>query len=368
MIDRHRRAHRQASTKVLVVVIDGVPATLVDPAVTPALCRFGGELGHRPGIGTGCLLAAPLPTLATLMTGRATFDHGVLASAAWDGTRFMPVCRPPLPAPTLFDACSVSGRYTVAVFGDAGLVGVTGALQATTSWPFGTCQPTNVATSADGRAGDHVVVEQFDAAIGAELPDFALVEFHGPDAAGTAHGPHSDAALVACRAMDTAFGALIDRYRPHWSSAVIIVVTSRGVEAVRCPEPVDLQAVFDRAGEPWVVHAEGNGALAAWAGPPCTGHRSPLHIPGVEGDVAVSADLRLLWALPGHWFGRAGDTPPGGAHGGPRSAHQVVLVGGGHTLADQLAAWVERRPLPPTCFAPTIASYLSVPWPPLAAA
>jgi hypothetical protein len=346
------------------VVLDGLSPRHANPSIMPNLCRLAKGTGSRPSLGLASLLAVTSPAMASFVTGEAPFEHGVLTDAPvdlgdgsghawpwpmWRGRR------------TVFEACRAAGRRTLAVLASPALIAVSGADRADLHWPFDRYPPGGIALDARGHATDAVVVAQFlEATSEADLPEMALVHLKGPDTAGHVCGPDSPDAFVAYRRTDHALAELMAVYRPVWDRTVVVAVSDHGQENVLVPEPVDLQPVLDREGLPWTVHAEGSGALAVWTGEGRSDSLAFTRLAGVEGDIAWSPSVRLLWAGLGRYFGRVGDPVPAGVHGGPRSVGQVVVVGGGHPAARAMAAVIERSPVPATAWASAIAGWLGL--------
>ncbi len=349
---------------VVFVVMHGLSPRCATSSVTPGLHALVEEVpGGRIGLSVASLLASTSPAHATFATGRLPVEHGILAEATWRHGRFVPsACVTPT-GDTLFDACATAGLPSVGVVARPGLVPLVGAARADRFWPFDRRCPDHVRVGSDGAVGAEVVVAQLDEALASVgcLPAFTLVQLPGPGALAGRFGPASAEAIEAHRCADAALAAIAARFRRAWASTLLVVVGDHGYEPVLVPEPVDLIGEVGRRAPHWRIHVQGSGAMAVFDGP--DGHVPPpfdfTGIPGVEGDVAVTAGHHLLWASLGRYFGSGGEVALG-THGGPRSAGTVAAIGGGHPAAPALARVISDGPVRASAWAPTIAEVLGV--------
>ena len=335
---------------VVFVVIDALPNQWVGPEWIPNLWALASAGGWNPDGGQAILSTSTYPNHATFVTGTDGTGHGIFSNRVWDGERFVDSSRVGPKGETLFSAAAAVCVSTAVVVGDHKLIGVMGAAAADRHWP------------PDGRradvdldefryAADSSVIDAVDEidVLGAE---FAFVHFNEPDTACHRHGPDAPETGERVRSTDAALGRLVERLRAQWQETVVIVVSDHDQELVTA-HGVDLAAALTERGLPGVVEAEGTAAIVL-DGP---GPDELRQLEVVEGCAALDDRHCLVWGGPGVVFGLWLDELHG-AHGSPRCATQVAVVGGGHPRTGELADAVAARRPSATDWAPTIAGLL----------
>lgn len=337
-------------TRVLFLVLDGMPVRHVTRRLTPVLCGLAAAGGRAPAGGCAVAPSMTYPNHATFATGVGPAEHGIHGNTVLTPGGPRPAHEVGLRLPTIFDACRAAGRHTAAVLGDHHLVPVMGATGAETHWPPDGVLPAGTPVDVLGYATDDAVLEPLGAAVEAE-PDLLVAHLNAPDTAGHVFGPDSPEAAAQYRATDAVLGRVLGLLAPRWDEWLVIVVSDHDQETVTVPEPVDLAAVL-----PGPVSAEGGAALV----------RGPLDgidaVAGVAGHRPLGPDLTLVWPAPGRWMG-SGRLPIKGVHGGPRQSAQVAVCGGGHPAADRLGSRLRARRPEATQWAGLVADALGVRFP-----
>ena len=328
-----------AASRVVLVVVDGLPWRHVGADVTPQLHRMRDEWGGAAG--RGVLVAATYPNHATFVTGTQPAAHGVLANHVLRDGSVVAASSVGPATPTLFDALRAAGRHSAAVYGDQELVGVTGARAAAEHWPPDGARTELTRVDPFGYAADDLVAEHACAAWdrGAEL---LVVQLNASDSAGHLHGPDSPLAHEVYRAADVALAVIADHIA---GSGMLIAVSDHDQVQVTPQQPI---AFPDRPGV--TVIDEGTAALVLGD----VGAGDWLDdVDGVAGRVPVDGGF-LVWSN-GRGFD---DVAPyfHGAHGAPDTLTQVAVVAG----HDALAAAVRAGEPQGADWAPTIADLLGV--------
>lgn len=336
--------------RVVFVVIDALPNLWVGPESTPNLWALASDGGWQPAGGRAVLSTATYPNHATFATGLAPADHGILVNRVWDGETFVDAATVGPRGDTIFLAARRAGLETAAVVGDHHLIGVMGAATADRHWPPGGRRP-DADLDEFRYARDSAVLDAIDAT---RLVDASLsvVHFNEPDTACHLHGPDAPETGERVRSTDTAFGELVERLGPGWDDTVVMVVSDHDQELV-VDHGLDVQAQLDRKGLPGIVETEGTAALLLDGPPPDV----LLTLDGIEGTQVLDRRTTLLWGGPGQVFGPWLDELRG-AHGSPRCATQVAVVGGGHPSVPALSAAVAAARPDATWWAPTIGRLL----------
>jgi alkaline phosphatase D len=336
--------------RVVFVIIDALPNHWVGPDHTPHLWQLASEGGWNPAGGEAVLSTATYPNHATFITGLSPVDHGILVNRVWDGAEFVPSASVGPRGDTLFTAAARAGRSTAIAVGDHKLIGVMGGRKADRHWP------------PDGRRLD-VALDDFRYAVDSAVldavdeidlidADLSVVHFNEPDTACHQYGPDAPEIGEQARATDRALGQLVARLQPGWDDTVMVVVSDHDQEAV-VAHGFDLAAELDLRGMPGRVEPEGTAALVV-DGP---SEVELCAIDGVDGAEVIDSHNTLVWGPPGHVFGLWLDEL-GGAHGSPRCATQVAVVGGGHPASAELGGAVATSRPAATTWAPTIADLL----------
>ena len=347
--------------KVVLTVLDSLPARHVGEQHTPVLTALAHAGGAAPGQARAVMTAATYPNHASFATGARPREHGI-------GTNFVPHTGGLTPAwelgpavPTLFDACHAAGRSSAAVVGDQCLVGVMGARRADSHWPPDGKIPEGAGLDAHGYIDDTDTLVQLLAAIDAR-PDLVVSQLNAPDTAAHVHGPDSDAALAVYRETDARLAVV--REHLDWDDTVWIIVSDHDQETVVEREPVDLRPAFARRGVELFALPEGSATVVCGDGARDAAQWLAA-VEGVEGTGSfhvADADLEacLAWCVPGRTFGFAEMPTEPGTHGGPRTRAQVAVVTGGHPLATPVARAAGARALSAIDWAPTIGTLLDL--------
>jgi arylsulfatase A-like enzyme len=347
--------------KVVLTVLDALPARHVDEEHTPVLTALARAVDARPGRARAVMTAATYPNHATFATGSTPREHGI-------GTNYVPHVGGFTPAwelgpsvPTLFDACRAAGRSSAAVVGDQCLVGVMGARAADTHWPPNGEIPAGARLDAHGYLHDDDTIVELLAAVDARV-DLVVSQLNGPDTAAHVHGPDSEAALAAYRETDARLKVI--REHLDWDDTVWIIVSDHDQETVIEREPVDLRPALARRGVDLFALPEGSATVVCGEGAVDATRWLPS-VDGVEGAAPfhlADPDLEacLAWCDAGRTFGFTELPTEPGTHGSPRTRAQVAVVTGGHALAAAIAHTAASRRVSATDWAPTIAALLGV--------
>jgi predicted AlkP superfamily pyrophosphatase or phosphodiesterase len=110
------------SVRVLLLVLDGLPARYVGQGRMPALDALA-RAGGRAGAGRSVLTSSTYPNHATFVTGAAPAVHGLVANHVPTPAGLRPAWQLGPAATTLFDACQAAGRASACVVGDPFLIG-----------------------------------------------------------------------------------------------------------------------------------------------------------------------------------------------------------------------------------------------------
>lgn len=318
---------------VALVILDAFPHGPPTRELTPALYSLAQSGGWAPAGGRAVLSASTYPNHATFLTGVDPIAHGILTSHALVEDGFRPAQEVGPGAPTLFEACREADRRAVGVFGDQNLVGVCGARAADAHWPPDGVLAEGVARGALGFAADAAVLGALDE-VEVDTADLLVVQLDEVDTARHLHGPDAPEALDQCRATDAAFGELLTRLEARWPEIVVIALSDHDHEAV-ASGAIDLAAETRARGLEVLVDHDGTAALVAGR----VEERVLLELPGVVQAARLGDERTLVWGEPGQQFGI--DWGLKGQHGSPRTARQLVVVGGGHPSAAVLARQLE---------------------------
>jgi predicted AlkP superfamily pyrophosphatase or phosphodiesterase len=344
--------------RAVLVVLDAQPLRHVDPAVTPVLCELAASGGSAPEGGRAVLTSATYPNHASFVTGSDATGHGLYANHVVRGGRVVRAYEAGPAGPTVFSACRDAGRRAVAVLGDHHLVGVMGALDASSHWPHEGRLPEGVRLDGLGYLHDSVTVDVLCEAASGPF-DLLVSQLNGPDTASHLHGPDSDAAIAAFAETDEILGALVDALLPRWDDTVLMVVSDHDQTTVSEEAPIDLPSLARDAGVSATVVLEGDGAVVVGADP--TSGAWLEGVPGVGLVEDLAPDLRFVSAVAGRWFAPAGVSfPLRGVHGGAHTRTQVAVVAGGHPSVAGIARSLASRPPDAPDWAVTLAELLDV--------
>jgi len=340
--------------RVVLLGLDGFPARVISPEITPRLWRLG-ESGGRAAYGVTALPSSTYPGFASLLTGRLPRAHGVRTTAAlvyselpaWAGSWRQ------VQVPTLFDACRAAGLASAAIQGDHLMHGLLKTEAANRIWPPNGTVPPGTPLDDHGYPTNAAVRPHLIAAIADGAADFVFGHLNEADTIGHDLGPDSEAARACYRATDAVIGELLDA-AVDWERTLVIVVSDHDMEPRTSNQPIKLVDAAEDVVD--AVIADGGSALAHLR--PGVNHETAVAaigaVEGVGMCVDGDADFVIAGARPGFIFD-APYLPPGGYHGGPATARTVALVGGGHPAAGQIGRAIEARPPHLADWAPTIA-------------
>jgi arylsulfatase A-like enzyme len=347
--------------KVVLTVLDALPARHVGADHTPVLSSLALQAGHAPGRARAVMTAATYPNHATFATGGRPREHGIVSNFVPRAATLVPAWELGPAVPTLFDACRVAGRSSAAVVGDQCLVGVMGARAADSHWPPNGEPPADVRRDAHDYLDDDDTMVELIAALDAG-PDLVVSQLNAPDTAAHVHGPDSDAALAVYRDTDARLAVL--REHLDWDDTVWIVVSDHDQETVVDREPIDLRPAFAARGVDLFALPEGSATIVCGEG--ARDAATWLSdVEGVEGTAPFhladpGLETCLAWSVPGRTFGFVELATEPGTHGSPRTRAQVAVVTGGHPAAARVASAAAARTVSATDWAPTIAALLDL--------
>jgi hypothetical protein len=323
-----------ARTRVVFLVLDGLPASSAGPEVTPVLERWCTDSGTTIRSVPAALPASTYPNHATFVTGVAPAVHGIVGNhvRCADG-RVRPARRVGPSVPTVFDACARAGVSSRVVVGDQDLIGVMGAHAADGHWPPDGRVPEGAAVDAHGYLEDDVTMPHLLDALASEA-ELVVGHLNAPDTAGHVLGPAR--AKDVYRATDARLEPVRATIEARADDTVTIVVSDHSMEEVVDPRPVDLTEALDGTGLTWFP--EGSAALVYGGhddlGPRLSG------IDGVAGVQQLTPELHLVWGDEGRWLCFAGIDGEAGMHGSPRTASQLAAVVGTSPIVRELDARV----------------------------
>jgi arylsulfatase A-like enzyme len=345
--------------RVVLLGLDGFPARVISPEITPRLWRLG-ESGGRAAYGVTALPSSTYPGFASLLTGRLPRGHGVRTTAAlvyselpaWAGSWRQ------VQVPTLFDACRRAGLASAAIQGDHLMHGLLKTEAATLIWPREGTVPPGTPLDDHGYPTNAAVRPHLLAAMADGSLDFVFGHLNEADTVGHDFGPDSEPAQASYRATDAVIGELLDA-AIDWDRTLVIVVSDHDMAPRTSNQPIKLLDTAEDLVDG--VIADGGSALAHLR--PGVNQETAMAaigaVEGVEMCVDGDADFVIAGARPGFIFD-APYLPPGGYHGGPATARTVATVGGGHPAARRIGRAIEARPPHLADWAPTIAALLGL--------
>ena len=315
-------------------MLDAFPFGAVQKDRTPTLSALAEEGLYIESGGEAVLSASTYPNHASLVTGTLPLEHGIFTSHSWQSGAPVAAAEVGPASRTLFEDCQDGDLRAIAAVGDQNLVGVCGASVADAHWPPRGELPDSAPRGRLGYGADRAVVDSFDL-LDPSTADFIFIQLDEIDTVRHLEGPWNAAVEDQCRATDAALGSILERVKPFWSDTVVIVVSDHDHESVDSGA-VDLATCVQEKGLDVRVDHDGTSALVV--GSVEASHL--LDLPAVEGVQALGGDKTLVWGKPGVQFGY--DWNLAAQHGSPRTASQLVVVGGGHpaveTLAERLQA------------------------------
>jgi len=237
-------AHRAPPAPVLLVSIDGLGAGQYDPARMPHLARIARE-GVRAAAMVPAYPTLTFPNHYSIVTGLRPDRHGIVHNTMRDAA---------------LGGFSLSNREAV---GDRRWWGGTpvwvaaeraGLATATFSWPgseadIGGVRPTRWRPYEEGVP----MQTRVDNVLGwlaepmATRPRFMTLYFEHVDEAAHSHGPHSNQAYAAQRAVDAALGSLLDGLDARGLAAAVnvVVVSDHGLAEVAPGNTVVVEEMAD---------------------------------------------------------------------------------------------------------------------------
>ena len=320
--------------RVVFLVLDGLPAEVAGPVVTPVLhtwCRDSGTATHAvPAV----LPASTYPNHATFVTGVQPPVHGIVGNfvRGSDG-RFRAAKDVGPSVPTIFDATAAAGRTSVVVVGDQDLIGVTGARAADEHWPPDGVIPEGAPVDAHGYLDDDATMPHLLDALAGDA-DLVVGHLNAPDTAGHVLGP--EAARDVYRATDARLAQVRAAIEARGDDTVTIVVSDHSMEPVVERRPVDLSGALEGTELTWFP--EGSAAVV-YGEHPDVG-RVVAGVEGVAGAQRLAPELHLVWGDEGRWLCFAGIDGEAGMHGSPRTAVQLATAVGTHPAVRELDARV----------------------------
>ncbi|MEX0665727.1 MAG: alkaline phosphatase family protein [Acidimicrobiia bacterium] len=341
-------------TRVVFLVLDGLPPAVVGADLTPTLLEWAGASGTAPRTVEAVLPASTYANHATFATGVEPARHGIVGNhVRGDNGRFRPAAQLGPSGPTLFEAATAADRRSALVVGDQELVGVMGGRGASEHWPHNGVVPDGVALDAHGYLDDTVTLPQILGALAGDA-DLVVAHLNSPDTAGHVHGPDARGARDVYRAVDASLAEIRAAIEARAADTVTIVVSDHSMEPVTIDEPVDLTDALDGTGLEWFP--EGTAALVYGDHPDAD--RVLRDAPGVDGWRVLSPGVRIAWAEPGRWMCFTGVGSEPGMHGSPRSALQLGAVLGSHPAVHDIDSRVTVGGFDARSWAPTIAALL----------
>ena len=323
--------------RVLLVVLDAFPFGAVRSDRTPTLFSLAQEGAYIESGGQAVLSASTYPNHASLVTGTLPREHGIFTSHSWQSGVPVAAAEAGPASRTLFEDCRAADRRSIAALGDQNLVGVCGASAADAHWPPRGELPESAPRGRLGYGADRAVVDALDD-LDPATADFTFIQLDEIDTARHLEGPWNEAVEDQCRATDAALGETLERVKPFWSDTVVIAVSDHDHESVDAGA-VDLAACAQEQGLDVQVDHDGTSALVVGS----VESSRLLALPAVEGVQALGGDKTLVWGEPGVQFGY--DWNLAAQHGSPRTASQLVVVGGGHpSLSALTVALQNSRP------------------------
>jgi hypothetical protein len=347
--------------RVVLLILDGLPARHVGGSITPCLHGLAVDGGWRPEGGRAVMASSTYANHRTFVSGVGPATHGIAANEMPDGRLRVPADEIPMTVPTVFDAARVAGLRSELVVGDHHLVNVMGGERADRHWPPGGAIPDGLPLDELGYLDDVGTVREVLAAV-RRRPDLLVAQLNRPDTYGHLHGPDTAEAHEQYRCTDDDVATIVEALGPSWDDTVLLVVSDHDQEMVTVDEPHDLGAAAKRAGVRARFAYDGSAAAIASDDPRLDGWLAGE--PEVASVERISPTMWVASAQPGCWFGKPGWSGMlRGVHGGESTRAQVAIVtGGAPAVADVAASLSSRRPQAAD-WAPTCLALLGLPMP-----
>ena len=339
--------------RVVLLILDSMPHTMLNESDTPNLWRQGELGGRAPAGGMSLPVSVTYSNHAAFLTGVDPTVTKLWGNHGWDGEKFVATATLGPLAPTLFDRCSAAGKRSVAAVGDHHIVPAIGAQSATEVWPPTAEVPPGTAVDDYGYPADSAVIA---AASQMDLDaDLVVLHLNEPDTTLHIFGPESDEALAQIRKSDRAYGELLKLLEPGWDDTVLFSISDHTQEQISSERAVNLRAQVKAAGWDAQVAHEGTGAVVIGS----VTAEQIASLDGVEGATRADHQTILAWTEPGYMFGKA-ERYTLGNHGSPRCRTQVAIVSGGHPSVTELAKQFATEQPTTLTYAPLIASLLEL--------
>jgi hypothetical protein len=342
--------------RVVFLVLDGLPPSVVGPELTPTLLDWASASGTEPRTVNAVLPASTYPNHATFATGVEPARHGIAGN--WvrdDAGRFRPATERGPGVPTIFDAAAGRDIESALVVGDQDLVGVMGGRAASTHWPPDGVVPDGASLDAHGFLDDSMTLPKVLEGLAGDAQLF-VGHLNSPDTAGHVHGPDASGARDVYHAVDAALAQVRDTIAPRADDTVTIVVSDHSMEPVTIDEPIDLSRALDGTGLEWFP--EGTAALVYGDHPDAD--RVLAEANGVVGMERIAPEIRVVWAEPGQWLCFHGIDSEPGMHGSPRTTPQLAAVLGSHPAVRALDQRVKHPDYDARSWAGVIAELLDL--------
>ena len=320
--------------RVVLAVLDAFPFGAVETVRTPTLSALAEEGIYVASGGEAVLSASTYPNHASLVTGKLPSEHGILTSHSWTSGEPVAAQEAGPASRTLFEDCRDADLRAIALVGDQNLVGVCGASKAAAHWPPDGVLPSSAPRGRLGYGADAAVEGAMDD-LDPTTADFVFIQLDEVDTVRHLEGPWNHEVEKQCQATDAALGQILERLKPNWSETLVIVVSDHDHEKVD-PGAVDLAAHVREQGLDLEVDHDGTSALVVGQ----VEASRLAEFPSVAGVRTLAGDKALVWGAPGVQFGY--DWNLAAQHGSPRTAGQLVVVGGGHAAARSLSARVQK--------------------------
>jgi hypothetical protein len=340
--------------RVVLLILDGLPARHVGRSITPTLHALATEGGWRQEGGRSVMASSTYANHRTFVTGVGPAAHGIAANEMPDGVLRVPAETIPMTVPTVFDAVRAARLRSELVVGDHHLVKVMAGEGADAHWPPRGTIPEGLALDELGYLDDAATMPEVLAAV-ARRPDLLVIQLNRPDTAGHLCGPDTPEAHEQYRRTDADVATIVDALQPVWDETVLLIVSDHDQEMVTVEEPFDLGAAAKRAGVRARFAYDGSAAAIV-----SDDHRLDDWLTD-ESEVAsferISATTCVASARPGGWFGKHGwGGLLRGVHGGESTRAQVAIASGGaRPVAHVAGSLRDRRPeaedWAPTCLA-----------------
>ena len=316
---------------------------------------FAAEGGRAKEGGYTDLPSSTDPGFCSLLTGCFPRTHGVRTTAwrfaslpAWAGLEKPRV-------DSIFDACRAANIRSVAAMSDDRGLLCTGS--ADVIWPPGNSIPDGTPLDAHGYPLNSAVQPHLLEAAADPTVGFFFGHVNEADTIGHDHGPESAEARQCYAATDSLVGEVLDALKRDWAQTLVIIVSDHDMQARTQTPPIDLSSGDH---ELWDgVIPDGGSALVhlRHGVDRATARRALMAWDGIESCTPADDSMMIAGARAGRIFASP-VLPAGGFHGAPATARTVALVGGGHPVAQRIAATLPRRRPHLADWAPTIAAVL----------